>query len=84
MNYPIPEHSQDIIALRHKPVDEELVAAAIAGVIKISRSQGQSLEDLREEILADDGFLDASQRSWLSHVLADAWHLELGTSDRRP
>ena len=78
MNYPIPEHSQDIIALRHKRVDEELVAAAIAGVIKMSRLQGQSLEDLTQEILADDGFLDASGRSWLSHVLADAWHLELG------
>ncbi|MDB9518304.1 hypothetical protein PN466_15270 [Roseofilum reptotaenium CS-1145] len=80
MNYKIPQHSQDIIALRHKPVDEEVVAAAIAGVINISRSQGQSLDDLKEEILADDGFLDASQRSWLSHVLAEAWHCsELGT-----
>lgn len=80
MNHPIPQHSQDIIALRHKPVDEEVVAAAIAGVINISRSQGQSLDDLKEEILADDGFLDASQRSWLSHVLAEAWHCsELGT-----
>lgn len=81
MNYPIPEHSQDIIALRHKPVDEELVAAAIAGVIKISRSQGQSLEDLTQEILADDGLLDACGRNWLSHVMAHAWHLGLGTSD---
>jgi len=27
-----------------KPVDEELVATAIAGVIKVVRAQGQSLE----------------------------------------
>jgi hypothetical protein len=46
MNYPIPDSPQEIVALRQKPVDEELVAAAIAGVVKIVRAQGQSLEEL--------------------------------------
>ncbi len=77
MKYPIPQHFQDIIALQQEPVDEEMVAVAIAGVIKISRLEGRSLEDLIQETLADDGLLDLSQRTWLSDVLTHAWHLEL-------
>lgn len=73
MNYPIPDNTQDIMALRQKPVDEELVAAAIAGVIKIVRSQGQSLEELTDQLLADDSLLDKQQRRWLSQVVAQAW-----------
>lgn len=73
MNYPIPDSPQEIVALRQKPIDEELVAAAIAGVIKIVRSQGQSLEELTAQVLADDPLLDKQQRRWLSKVLAQAW-----------
>jgi len=46
MNYPIPANPQEVVALRQKPVDEELVAAAIAGVVQIARQQGQSLDEL--------------------------------------
>ncbi len=73
MNYPIPANSQEIVALRQKPVDEELVAAAIAGVIQIARSQGQSLDDLTAEVLADDSLLDQAQRRWLSDIVTQAW-----------
>ncbi len=73
MYYPIPVSTQEIVALRQKPVDEELVAVAIAGVIKIVRSQGQSLEHLTAEVLADDSLLDQTQRRWLSDVVAQAW-----------
>ncbi len=73
MNYPIPVNPQDIVALRQKPVDEELVAAAIAGVIQIARKQGQSLADLTAEVLADDGWLDRDQRRWLSDIVRQAW-----------
>lgn len=73
MHYPIPASPQEIVALRQKPVDAELVATAIAGVIKIVRAQGQSLEHLTAEVLADDSFLDHSQRRWLSDVVAQAW-----------
>jgi len=73
MHYPIPVSTQEIVALRQKPVDEELVATVIAGVIKIVRSQGQSLEDLTDEVLADDSLLDQTQRRWLSDVVAQAW-----------
>ncbi len=73
MNYPIPVNPQDIVALRQKPVDEELVAAAIAGVIQIARQRGQSLADLTAEVLEEDSWLDQSQRRWLSDIVALAW-----------
>jgi hypothetical protein len=73
MNYPIPANPQEIVALRQKPVDEELVAAAIAGVIQIARSQGQSLDDLTAEVLAEDSLLDQAQRRWLSDIVTQAW-----------
>lgn len=73
MNYPIPVNPQDIVALGQKPVDEELVAAAIAGVIQIARQRGQSLADLTAEVLEEDSWLDPSQRRWLSDIVALAW-----------
>lgn len=73
MYYPIPASTQEIVALQQKPVDEELVATAIAGVIKIVRDQGQSLENLTSEVLADDSILDPAQRHWLSIIVAQAW-----------
>lgn len=73
MNYPIPANSQEIAALRQKPVNEELIAAAIAGVVQVARDKGQSLEELTAEVLADDALLDWSQRCWLSEIVAQAW-----------
>ncbi|HEY9750241.1 MAG TPA: hypothetical protein V6C63_16270 [Allocoleopsis sp.] len=73
MNYPIPVNPEEIVALRQGPVDEELVAAAIAGVVMITRSEGRSLEDLTTEVLKDDSLLDAAQRRWLSDIVAQAW-----------
>ncbi|MBW4575221.1 MAG: hypothetical protein KME08_08045 [Aphanothece sp. CMT-3BRIN-NPC111] len=73
MNYPIPASPQEIVALRQQPIDEELVAAAIAGVIQIARSNGQSLDDLKAEVLADDSLLDKVQRRWLSDIVTQAW-----------
>ncbi len=73
MNYPIPASPQEVVALRQKPVDEELVAAAIAGVIQIARSNGQSLDDLTAEVLADDSLLDKTQRRWLKDIVSQAW-----------
>jgi hypothetical protein len=73
MNYPIPTTPEEIAALRHRPVDEEMIAAVIAGIIRMARSQGQSLDDLTEEILAEDPVLDPVQRRWLSKLLTRAW-----------
>ena len=73
MNYPIPDSPQEISALTKQPVDEELVAAVIAGVVKVVRNQGQSLDQLTTELLADDPMLDRQQRRWLSQLVAQAW-----------
>jgi hypothetical protein len=73
MNYPIPASPQEIVALGNRRVNEELIATAIAGVVKIARSKGQSLEDLTAEVLADDSILDRDARRWLSDVVAQAW-----------
>ena len=50
MNYPIPDNPQEIFAMSQQPVDEELVAVAIAGVIKLVRAKGQSLEELTSQL----------------------------------
>ncbi|NEO48270.1 MAG: hypothetical protein F6K55_30810 [Moorea sp. SIO4A3] len=73
MNYPIPASPQEIVALRQQPVDEELVVVAIAGVIHIARQEGQSLDDLTAEVLAEDDWLDHSQRVLLNDLLVEAW-----------
>lgn len=73
MNYPIPASPEEVMALKQKSIDEELVAAAIAGVIQISRSEGKSLQQLTDEVLADDCLLDMQQRRWLKEIVAQAW-----------
>jgi hypothetical protein len=73
MNYPIPVSPQEIADLHQKPIDEDLVVAAIAGVINIARSQGQSLEDLKSQVLAEDPLLDRTTRRWLSDIISQAW-----------
>lgn len=73
MNYPIPTNPEEIVALRHRPVDETVVAAAIAGVIRLARQEGRSLEDLTAEVMADDRLLEPSVRQQLSDLVAHAW-----------
>ncbi|NJO77314.1 MAG: hypothetical protein HC827_01525 [Cyanobacteria bacterium RM1_2_2] len=73
MYYPIPVSPQEIVELKQKPINEELIAAAIAGVVKIARLKGQSLDDLTAEVLADDSLLDRDARRWLSDIVAQAW-----------
>ncbi len=73
MNYQIPATPQDLVALRNFQPDEELVAAAIAGVIQMSHSEGKSLEDVVAELLVDDSLLDLDQREWLIQIVSQAW-----------
>lgn len=73
MHYPIPNNPQELLALRQHQVDEELVATAIAGVIRLARSQGQSLEELTAEVMADDRVLDYQVRLQLSEMVSQAW-----------
>jgi hypothetical protein len=73
MRYTIPASPQEIVALQRKTVNEEVVATAIAGVVQIARSKGQSLEDLTAEVLADDRVLDLESRLRLSQIVVQAW-----------
>ncbi len=73
MHYPIPVNPQEIVDLRQQPINEEMIAAAIAGVVQIARSKGQSLDDLTAEVLADDSLLDRDARRWLSDIVVQAW-----------
>nr|WP_242025666.1 hypothetical protein [Leptolyngbya sp. FACHB-36] len=69
----MPVNPQEVVALPQKSVNEELIAAAIAGVVQIARSKGQSLDQLRAEVLADDALLDIKQRRRLSEIVTIAW-----------
>ncbi|NES90917.1 MULTISPECIES: hypothetical protein [Okeania] len=73
MNYPVPTNDGEVIALRQQPVNDELVAVAMAGIVNVARSQGKSIEELKAEILADDNLLNMAQRQLLSQVLNEAW-----------
>jgi hypothetical protein len=73
MNHSIPANHEEIMALTQRPVDEETIAVAVAGIVRIARSQGQSLDELTAEVLADDPLLDRVQRLWLSRLVAQAW-----------
>jgi len=54
-------------------ITEELIAAAIAGVVSSARAEGQSLADLTSLVLAEDPELDRVTRQWLSEIVAEAW-----------
>lgn len=73
MNYPIPQSSEEIIALQENPISDDLIAAAIAGVVGLARAEGQSLEELTAQVLQEDHLLNAAQRRRLSDIVAQAW-----------
>lgn len=73
MHYAIPKTYAELDALRRFPANEELVAVAIAGVINWARANEQSLDDVVQEILAEDGLLDYVQRDRLSEMIVQAW-----------
>jgi hypothetical protein len=54
-------------------ITEELVAAAIAGLVSSARAQGESLDDLTCLVLAEDPELDQMTRQWLSEIVTEAW-----------
>jgi hypothetical protein len=72
MNYPISPRVPESTSVQSLGA-EELILNAISVVIETARSQGQSLEDIKAEVLADDAILDAQQRQWLSDIVTQAW-----------
>ena len=75
MNYHIPVTTEEILALGNKSINEDVIVTAIAGVVSIARKQGQSLEDLQQQVLQDDLILDIIQRRWLKDFIAKAWEV---------
>ncbi|MEL6930575.1 MAG: hypothetical protein AAFO95_18360 [Cyanobacteria bacterium J06600_6] len=75
MDYFIPANTEEILALKNESINEEIIATAIAGVVQMARQQGQSLEDLIENILRDDRVLDLERRRWLSNMITQAWDM---------
>ena len=75
MNDSIPVTTEEILALGKNSVSEDIIAVAIAGVVKIALRQGQSLEEIQEQVLQDDSILDLLQRRWLMDLVAKAWEM---------
>jgi hypothetical protein len=73
MQYPIPRNSEELTNLTQRPVDAELIAAAIAGFIGIARAEGRSLDEVLTEVLTDHHLLDPELRTTLSDIVARAW-----------
>jgi hypothetical protein len=73
MNYP------NVLAIANRtqssaqPSTEEQLATAIAGLVNAARAEGQSLEDLMAQVLAEDPELDKFTRRWLGEIVAEAW-----------
>ena len=82
MDYFIPDSTEEILALKNKSIDEEIIATAIAGVVQIARRQGQSLEELTNDILQDHRVLDLDRRKWLSEIIVQAWEILPFSQDR--
>lgn len=82
MDYLIPANTEEILALKNNPVNEEIVATAITGVVQMARRQGQSLEELTSNILQDDRVLDLERRKWLSEMIVQAWEILPSSQDQ--
>ncbi len=75
MNDSIPVTTEEILALGNNSISEDIIAVAIAAVVNIAMRQGQSLEEIQEQVLQDDSILDLLQRRWLKDLVAKAWEM---------
>lgn len=57
-----------------KSVSEAHIATAILNVIESARSQGQTLDDVITELMADDALLDPQSRHLLRDIMTQAWN----------
>jgi hypothetical protein len=73
MNYPIPPNNvSESIGLR-RSVDENALIDALRVVVLAARANGQTLQDVMDEVLAEDNLISANQRQLLSEVVSTAW-----------
>ncbi|WP_346289330.1 hypothetical protein [Sphaerothrix gracilis] len=75
MQHPTSEVLADSTIPASTEVTLEQIAAALAGVVLSARSQGQSLEELLAEVLADDAMLARPLRQQLGRVVSQAWEV---------
>jgi hypothetical protein len=80
MNYPKPPPRASVTLVPPKnasPTDtaisESLLLDALTVVVLSAREKGQTLAELKAEVLADDMLLDITQRRLLSDIVAKAW-----------
>lgn len=73
MDYPIPAKLKQKERTNKTSVDSDMMVAAIAGVIHDARQKGQTLDELKAEVLADDRLLRWDERCMLSDIVAEAW-----------
>jgi hypothetical protein len=73
MDHLIPSGAIEMTSLKERPVNEELIAQAIASVIRTARTQGQSLEEITHEVLTDHSLLEEKTRVVLCEILQEAW-----------
>jgi hypothetical protein len=77
MNYPLPNIVPDRFGAancaRATAVQESELIVALQVVILSARANGQSLEALTAEVLAEDMLLDPQQRQVLSEIVTKAW-----------
>ncbi len=73
MQYEIPTKYEEVLDLCQKPIDEELVAIVIAGIVRIAKANDYSIKKIADEIMSEDPFLDPVQRRWLCEIFSQAW-----------
>jgi hypothetical protein len=74
MNYPISANAKGIASRpRQINIDATMIARALAAAIESARRRGQSLEELKAEVMVDDALLNAADRLWLRDIVAKAW-----------
>jgi hypothetical protein len=74
MNYPISANAKGIASRpRRINIDPTMIARALTTAIESARLRGQSLEELKAEVMADDALLDTADRLWLRDIVAKAW-----------
>ncbi len=73
MNYSIQTNLKQKKQIDNTSIDSDTMATAIAGVIHGARQKGQTLDELRAEVLADDHLLKWNERCLLSDIVAEAW-----------
>lgn len=73
MEYPVTKSLKSVAPLEPATITPDHIADAVLGVIQSARAQGQSLDDITAEVLADDAMLDVRIRHLLSDIVREAW-----------